>query len=254
MGHIDDVSKCVTMDVKKPGNALCLIEQLQLSEYIRCEAAAQEQNRQRNKRLPFRIFFQLLRDPRVLTLFLCNTIPTYIIVAFSYYYFPIFADRSGISTSMVGAVLLASGLLTVYLGPPLTGAVRRCMTYEQTVYFTAILWGCSTLFFVFTGSYIGAVITILALGVCDGFAEPCLNYYYLSLWGVQDAGEENAIAYYELISRLGQALGPMIFALALIFGERTGIGLITLVCIICTGIIYLVNKKNIKCRADGQNF
>ncbi|GHT37085.1 hypothetical protein FACS189427_09620 [Planctomycetales bacterium] len=26
MGHIDDVSKCVTMDVKKPGNALCLID------------------------------------------------------------------------------------------------------------------------------------------------------------------------------------------------------------------------------------
>ncbi|MDR1141930.1 MAG: hypothetical protein LBL62_09580, partial [Planctomycetaceae bacterium] len=60
---------------------------------------------------------------------------------------------------------------------------------------------------------------------------------------VRETGEENAIAYYELISRLGQALGPMIFATALIFGERIGIGLLALVCIICTGIIYLVNRQ-----------
>jgi predicted MFS family arabinose efflux permease len=222
---------------------LCMLfEQFQLQEYVR-QSQMPSQSRTRSKRFPLGTLFQLLRDPRVLTLFLCNTIPTYIIVAFSYYYFPIFADRNGISISMVGAVLLASGLLTVYLGPPLTGAMCRCLTYERTVYFTAILWGCCTLFFVFTGSYLGAVMTILALGLCDGFAEPCLNYYYLSLRGVKEVGEENAIAYYELISRLGQALGPMIFALALIFGERTGIGLMTPVCIICTGIIYFVNQQ-----------
>ncbi|MDR1268291.1 MAG: MFS transporter, partial [Planctomycetaceae bacterium] len=230
---------------------LCILfEQFQLSEYVKSfnridntikETAPKTIKEQ--KRSPFDTLIHLLSDPRVLTLFLCNTIPAYIIVAFSYYYFPIFADRNGISTSTVGCILLIAGLFTVYLGPPLTATVRRFLTYERSVYFTAILWACSTLFFVLTGSYLGAVLTILALGICDGFAEPCLNYYYLSLQSVRETGEENAIAYYELISRLGQALGPMIFATALIFGERIGIGLLALVCIICTGIIYLVNGQ-----------
>ncbi|MDR2441486.1 MAG: MFS transporter [Planctomycetaceae bacterium] len=231
---------------------LCvLFEQFQLSEYVRhfsnkIKESIQNSNQEKikeKKRNPFKTVICLLRDPQVLTLFLCNTIPTYIIVAFSYYYFPIFADRHGISISMVGIVLLAAGLFTVYLGPPLTSTIRRFLTHEQSVYFTATLWVCCTLFFVFTGSYFGAVMTILALGICDGFAEPCLNYYYLSLRGVREVGEENAIAYYELVSRLGQAFGPIIFASALMFGERTGIGLTALVCIICTGIIYLVNRR-----------
>ncbi|MDR0337453.1 MAG: MFS transporter [Planctomycetaceae bacterium] len=233
---------------------LCILfEQFQLKDYVKhCCQTNNITNRTikettnesipKKKRYPFDTFIRLLSDPRVLTLFLCNTIPTYIIVAFSYYYFPIFADRNGISTSTVGCILLIAGLLTVYLGPPLTVTVRRFLTYEGSVYFVATLWACSTLFFVFTGSYVGAILTILALGICDGFAEPCLNYYYLSLRSVREIGEENAIAYYELISRLGQALGPIIFATALIFGECIGIGLTALTCIICTGIIYLVNR------------
>jgi predicted MFS family arabinose efflux permease len=222
---------------------LCMLfEQYQLRNYVK-ECSRTDKSVKTKKRSPFGTFLRLLQDPRVLTLFLSNTIPTYIIIAFVYYYFPIFANRNGIGTSMIGCVLLASGLLTVYLGPLLTGILRRFLTHEQTVYITATLWACSTLFFVFTGSYFGAVIVILLLGICDGFAEPCLNYYYLSLKGVQEVGKENAIAYYELVSRLGQALGPMIFAVMLIFGERTGIGLTALVCMVGTGIIYIVNRK-----------
>jgi predicted MFS family arabinose efflux permease len=222
---------------------LCILfEQFQLRSYIK-DCSKTNNPIKENKRSPLSTLFLLLHDPRVLTLFLCNTIPTYILISFSYYYFPILADRNGVGTSAVGGVLLISGLLTVYLGPPLTAMLRRFLTHEQTVYLTAILWSGSTLFFVFTGSYLGAVLVIVSLGICDGFAEPCLNYYYLSLKGVREAGEENAIAYYELVARLGQALGPMIFATMLIFGERTGVGLIALICLTGTGIIYLVNRK-----------
>lgn len=237
---------------------LCILfERFQLSGYVKSFSrmditdkitnkiiSTVKEHIREKKRRPLEVFLCLLSDSRVLTLFLCNTIPTYMIVAFSYYYFPIFADRNEVSSSMVGSILLIAGLLTVYLGPPLTAIVRRFLTVERSVYLTATLWACSTLFFVFTGSYIGAVLTVLSLGICDGFAEPCLNYYYLSLRSVREIGEENAIAYYELVSRLGQALGPMIFAMALIFGERTGIGLTALICIICTGIIYLVNRQH----------
>lgn len=230
-----------------------LFEKFQISEYVRfCCNEIEESNREKikaNKRNPFETLLCLLGDSRVLALFLCNTLPTYVIVSFSYYYFPIFADRCGVSVSMVGIVLLSAGLFTVYLGPSLTLMIRRFLNYEQSVYLTAVLWTCCMLIFVFTGSYVGAVMTILALGICDGFAEPCLNYYYLSLRGVSEVGEENAIAYYELVSRLGQAIGPIIFASALIFGERTGIGLTALVCIVCTGIIYLVNRKY---KTDGE--
>ncbi|MDR1291180.1 MAG: MFS transporter [Planctomycetaceae bacterium] len=222
---------------------LCMLfEQYQLRSYVNdCNRTNESVNKK--KSYPLGTFIRLLRDPRVLTLFLGNTIPTYIIIAFTYYYFPIFANRNGAGASTIGCVLLASGLLTVYLGPLLTGIIRRLLTHEQAVYLTAILWAGSTLFFVLTGSYLGAVIVILALGICDGFAEPCLNYYYLSLKGVQEVGKENAIAYYELVSRLGQALGPMIFAAMLILGERTGIGLTALVCMVGTGIIYIVNQQ-----------
>ncbi|MDR3108802.1 MAG: hypothetical protein LBU65_03820, partial [Planctomycetaceae bacterium] len=83
-----------------------LLEQLQLKSFIR-------QCRPENYVVsikPPKLTWYFMKDPRVWGLILFNTIPAYIIVAFLFYFFPVFADAQGYSSTTVGWYLLIAGI------------------------------------------------------------------------------------------------------------------------------------------------
>jgi hypothetical protein len=93
------------------------------------------------------------------------------------------------------------------------------------------------------GTWEGAIVSVLALGLCDGFAGPCINFYYLGLKRSEQIGEGTAIAYYELATKIGDTLGPMILATCiLIAGNQKGILIVFVISMTCTIMLFVVNK------------
>ncbi len=187
----------------------------------------------------FRLF---LSDPRVSAFLLLNTIPTFTVVAFSIYYFPLFAEENGLSTTAIGRYLLLAGMLTVFLGPPLTTALTRIFGVNRAFYVCALTWSAAMFVYVFTGTLGGVIATVLILHVIDGAAGPCSNYYFLGLRGAKAVGEERAVAFIELGGKIGETLGPIIFACLLAFGGRRGTATICVLCLVCTGLLILINR------------
>jgi predicted MFS family arabinose efflux permease len=216
-----------------------LLEKLQIKKFI-LQCQTNNYVTVLRERKMFRYFFS---DWRVVAFIFFHTIPSFAVVAFLYYFLPVFADSQGYSTTTVGWYLLIAGILTIYCGPPLTSFLHRFFTKEQSLYFSAVFWSSCLLLFVVTGSWEGAVATVLALGFCDGFAGPCTNFYFVGLKRSQEIGESAAIAYYELASKIGDALGPIILsALILLGGNRKGVLMLFLICITCTFIMFVINR------------
>ena len=69
--------------------------------------------------------FRFLLRPRVFIFFLFMLMPYLICASFLSYFFPIFGEENGLSTSFVAQAFLISGVIAIYLGPTLTQVVSK---------------------------------------------------------------------------------------------------------------------------------
>ena len=110
------------------------------------------------------------------------------------------------------------------------------------MYFAFTVWSASILVFVVTGSLEGAILTLLIMGLADGFATPFCNNYFLTLNASQQAGEKRAVSYFELAGKAGDTLGPIIFAFALSFGQTRGVAWLGGACLGFVLLLYGVDR------------
>ena len=183
-----------------------------------------------------------LREPQALAFIFCDIIPCYTIAAFIVYFFPLYAEECGFSTGDTGRFMLASGLLTILFGPTLTAQLTRKLGTRKGMYFAFTMWAASILVFACTGSFAGAAATLLLMGLLDGFATPFCNNYFLSLPAAHRAGEERAIACYELTGKIGDTLGPILFAFAISFGDTKGIAVISIATLCCVLLLFVIES------------
>ncbi len=188
------------------------------------------------------VFRRFITDPHALAFIFLDIIPAYTIAAFMFYFFPLFAESNGMGTADIGRWMLFAGVLTILFGPTLTRSISQGLGTRRGMYFALTVWSASILVFAVTGSLEGAILTLLAMGLADGFAAPFCNNYFLTLNASQRAGEERAVSYFELAGKAGDTLGPVIFAFALGFGQTRGVAAISMACLLFVVLLYGVDR------------
>ena len=173
-----------------------------------------------------------LMSGRNFVFFIMIIFPTYIAGTFAGYYFPLFAESQGLSTASTGLFIISGGLLIIYLGPVLSHYLERQWGTYRSMVLGSVLWGVSLIVFALTGDLMGAMITLILMGVTEGFSVTAQNEFFLKLPLVNQLGEDRAVGYFEFFSSVAETMGPITFAVALIFGTGgfmvLGIGIITL--------------------------
>lgn len=162
---------------------------------------------------------RFISNRQVIAFLVLIALPIAVCNMFLDYYFPIFADNAGISTSDVGRAFLVNGLIIVYLAPLLSRYCLHWFGVEKALLYSGLLVALGMLIFGFYGSLLAAFIAVILLGIADSFGLVAQNKYYINLKATGEMGTGKALGYYDNIRKVGQMVGPVIFGGLIIFGD-----------------------------------
>lgn len=188
--------------------------------------------------------FKLTKSPRVWLYFILLLLPTYVAASYVAFYFPLFAESQGLSTSQIGRFMIMNGLFIVYLGPPLSRFVESKLGTRWGSMLGSIFWGVSLVLAGFVSNVVGAAIVLVLMGLTEGFAVSSQNGLYFREPAVIQAGEDRATGYFELFGKIGETIGPMLFAAVLVLGRQLGLGILgASVIVLAVPYILFVRRK-----------
>jgi predicted MFS family arabinose efflux permease len=187
---------------------------------------------------------KFILDKDVLSFFIFVLIPFSICGRFLNYLFPIFAESRGVSSANVGRAFLINGLIIIYLGPILSRISEKYLGTKKSLVLASLIIGISMLIFASFGTLAAAFATVILLGLADSFGVAAQSNYFLGLRAVSSLGEGKAIAYFSIVGKLGQMLGPFAFGSLAAFGMVKGVGVVGVVALITFLIFAKSNKKD----------
>lgn len=144
------------------------------------------------------------------------------------YFLPLFSKEVGISAPDIGRVFLVNGLAVIYLGPLLSKLLGKYYGVKTVVILEAVVIVMALLVFGWSGNFGAAFIAAFLLGIAVGFGDAAQNNYLLGLKISRELGEGRAIGIFNMITKMGQTIGPVIFGLATISGSAQGVGFVGL--------------------------
>lgn len=177
-------------------------------------------------------------DPRVIGFFLLILVPTYVASTFLTYYFPIFAEARGVGSADVGRLFILNGIFVIYLGPVLSGFLGRRLSAGRTMIIGSALWAGALAIVAFTGNMYGAVAALVLMGITEGFCVNAQNDFFLGMKSSKAIGEDQAVGYYEMVGKLAETAGPILFGLALVLGHFGGLSAIAAV-VLVFAVLYI---------------
>ncbi len=177
---------------------------------------------------------RFLLDRRVLAAIFFSSMPASIaVVGFLNYFSPVYLDRAGISESTIGQVLMLFGICLALLGPRVGRLIDATENKQQLVLIGSLLGAAAFLTFSICDGLLATTIAILLLGLSNCLVLSAQSVYLLKLNITQQLGEGKAMGIFRSSSRIGQMLGPVIFAWLFLF-EDVHIGVTYL------GLAYIV--------------
>lgn len=169
---------------------------------------------------------RFLLRPRVLIFFLFMLMPYLICASFLSYFFPIFGEENGLSTSFVAQAFLISGVIAIYLGPTLTSVVSKRLGARGGLILSSAIYVAAFVLFALTPSVGTAFFIIALLAVADSFGLAMQAVYFSDLPEVRLYGSGKAMGINSTVESIAQTVGPMIFAAVLMLGVERGVMLL----------------------------
>ena len=148
-------------------------------------------------------------------------VPACISGSFASYYLPVYVTNTGGSIADVGRVLLLYSLVIVYGGPKITELCQKHLgkrSYSNFWY--NVILACSFLFFGLTGGFGAIAVSVVMLGLADGFGFGAQKDSFLSLRLISRMPQSKGLSWFSFLMKLAAMLGPIVFALSLGFGNR----------------------------------
>ena len=166
---------------------------------------------------------RFLLRPRVWIFFLFMLMPYLICASFLSYFFPIFGEENGLSTSFVAQAFLISGVIAIYLGPALTKVVSERLGARGGLILSTGIYVAAFVLFALHPT-IGTCFFIIALlAVADSFGLSMQAVYFSALPEVHLYGSGKAMGINSTVESIAQTVGPMIFAAVLMLGVERGV-------------------------------
>ena len=166
---------------------------------------------------------QFLLRPRVWIFFLFMLMPYLICASFLSYFFPIFGEENGLSTSFVAQAFLVSGVIAIYLGPTLTKVVSDRLGARGGLILSSGIYVAAFVLFALNPSVGTAFFIIALLAVADSFGLSMQAVYFSDLPEVRLYGAGKAMGINSTVESIAQTIGPMIFAAVLMLGVERGV-------------------------------
>jgi predicted MFS family arabinose efflux permease/uncharacterized membrane protein len=173
-------------------------------------------------------FVNFIGDKKAVVFLLCIFIPYFISGAFLDYFFPLFASGNGLSQGDISRGVLLNGLFIIYLGPILTRLVINKLGNTNGVILSMSIVFCALASFVLFGTVAATFVTLMLLGLAEGFGISMKTTYFLNLRGIRNLEINTGMAYFSVMVNASRMVGPIIYGLALSLGMKMGVGLISL--------------------------
>ena len=158
-------------------------------------------------------YINFITDRNVLSLIFLSSLPAAIAaIGFLNYFGPIYLDRSGVSESNIGRVLIIYGVCLVYIGPFISKFVDASENKKLYIFLGCILGSSAFLIFYFMSGLWAAIVSVFLLGVSNCFVLASQTVYALKLKVTRELGSGKAIGIFRATSRIGQMLGPIVFS------------------------------------------
>lgn len=164
---------------------------------------------------------------KIMGFFLLLLIPFMIALSYREYFFPLYMERFGIDEIQIGRIYLACGLAALYAGPCLSGRLLRRLGAKRSVMLASFGMAANMGIFVLFPNAASVTAGLIVLSFIISFAYTCQYTYFEQLPECRAFGEGSAMGIYSMFESLGQTLGPVVYGLALMRGQRMGIALLS---------------------------
>ena len=158
-------------------------------------------------------FISFLLDRQVLAATLFSSMPASIaVVGFLNYFSPVYLNRAGLNDASIGQVLMLFGVVLALLGP----AIGRCADQSETkrgpIILGCVLGGGAFLVFGVLDGVVAVTLSVLLLGLSNCLVLSAQSAFVLKQDVTGRYGEGKSMGIFRSSSRIGQMLGPVIFA------------------------------------------
>ncbi|MCP4370677.1 MAG: MFS transporter [Deltaproteobacteria bacterium] len=195
--------------------------------------------------------FSFFMNRQIASLVFLNLLPASILlVGFLNYFVPVYLREKGISQSDIGRIFMIYGICVIYMAPFLTKKLNAARYSISYITLAGILSSLTLLTFWVSSGYTAVVVSILFLGLGASF-NAIRNAYFLNLDISKKLGEGLATSLFFFLARMGQAIGPVIFAWFAVEGDAVaGIVKIGLFFMVFSVSFWIINKGYVSKRVS----
>jgi predicted MFS family arabinose efflux permease len=186
-----------------------------------------------------------LSNRKILAVILFSSFPASVaVVGFLNYFSPLYLSGAGASDSTIGQVLMLFGVCLTLLGPPIGRIVDGMPGKRKPIFVGSLIGGCAFLLFGAFEGVAGVALAIFMLGISNSIVLSSQSAYVLQTNVTRQLGEGKALGIFRATSRVGQTVGPLIFAWLITFSEaRQGVLLFGLVYILMAFAFLALTKR-----------
>ena len=179
-------------------------------------------------------------DLRFPAYILFTIVPYFFILMFVDYFFPVYANSEGITTDVIGYVMLIYGILTAYIGTPLCPKLTRRISAALLMPAILLILAGSLLIFSVHNVVIMATVIVALIGVVDGIMPGAQFIYVYDLPLSKSIGFSRALGIEGFFSSMIGAAAPIIFGVVMMYGNG-GLAVIAILVAVCAVIFMLMN-------------
>ena len=186
-------------------------------------------------------FFRFMFNKRVIPFFL---MPFMMALSYREYFFPLVADENGIDEVRIGQIYLVCGMIVLYIGPRLAAALLQKLGAKRSVLLASIGMAANMGLYILYPTLASAIAGVVILSCLISFAYTCQYTYFEQLPECKAYGEGNSMGIYSMFENAGQMLGPIIYGMAMAFGRRNGLTIITAGMFVLIGLFVVISARH----------
>lgn len=181
---------------------------------------------------------------RVIGFFALMLVPFMMALSYREYFFPLFAQESGIQEVRIGQIYLICGMLVIYIGPALSGWLLKKFHALWSVVIASAAMGLNMLLFVLFPSLPTVILGVVILSIIISFAYTCQYTYFEMTPESLAYGQGRSMGVYSVFESLGQTIGPIVYGTLLTLGYRSGIAIFCIAMVAFTALFSFVMRKD----------